>query len=248
MTSGMYQRTANQLSLALPSNDQPLIAERAIARDPQTDRWHSFERPLTTLTAWTLDEVSPVLAAAERHAAQGSWVVGFVSYDAGPAFDRANRALRNERVPLAVFGVYADADDDPLDGGVFSCGDWTDSVMAEEFRAGVGAVKGTSPTATPTRSTSRTAGPQPSAARHSGLFRSLMDAQRAPYGVYLDLGFALCSASPELFLHRTPLDGGGSGPTSLPMKGLRRRGISDAEDARWPRSWWRAPRTEPRTR
>ncbi len=180
--------------------------------------------------AWELEDVLSVIATAELRAAAGAWVVGFVSYDAGPAFDRANRSLRNDRTPLAVFGVYASASDDPLDSGFFACDNWTDSVTADEYMAGVGRVKdhiasGDSYQINLTYRRSARFDGDP-----LGLFRTLMAAQQAPYGVYLDLGrYALCSASPELFLHRTPTADGFE-LTSLPMKGTRRRGDTPAED------------------
>ncbi len=211
--------------------DERLSAERAIARHPESDRWLSFENPTTTLIAWDLPDVPRVLAAAEEHATNGSWVVGFVSYDAAPAFDSANRALRNGRVPLAVFGVYTEAGDDPLDSGFFACGEWSDSVTSDEFEAGVERVKehiaaGDTYQINLTYRRNATFGGSP-----LGLFRSLMDAQRASYGIFVDLGrFALCSASPELFLHRSPTDDHRFELTSLPMKGTRARGSNSLED------------------
>ncbi len=208
-----------------------LTADRAIAQDPHDGRWLSFEEPIETLVAWDLDEVSGVVAAAEGHADAGRWVVGFVSYDAAPAFDRALHAHRNERVPLAAFGVYTTAVDDPLDSGFHHCGTWTDTVDAQQFQDGVRSVKEhiAAGDTYQVNLTYRSAAPFDGAPL--GLFRSLMDAQRAPYGVYLDLGpYVLCSASPELFLHRarvddhTPVDDHTYQITSLPMKGTRPRG------------------------
>ncbi len=217
----------------LPANlsNKPVAAERAIVRDPEHDRWLSFTDPVDTLVAWDLGEVAAVIATAEAEADRGRWVVGFVSYDAGPAFDRANRSLRNENVPLAAFGVYAEPIDDPLDSGFFRCGEWLDSVTAAQYRAGVVAVK-EHIAAGDTYQINLTYRSIASFEGSSlGLFRSLMDAQRAPHGVFLDLGrFALCSASPELFVHRAPLGGGRFELTSLPMKGTRPRGDTPARD------------------
>ncbi len=213
------------------TSEEPLVAKRAIARDPGADRWLSFEDPLVTLVAWKLHDVTAVIAEAEKHAERGSWVVGYLSYDAGPAFDRAIQSHRNERVPLAVFGVYDQAIDDPLDSDFFSCGPWTDSLTPAEYQSGVGLVKehiAAGDTYQVNLTYRRTAAFTGSPL---GLFRSLMDAQRAPYGVFLDLGrFALCSASPELFLHKAPLEGARFELTSLPMKGTRPRGQTSIED------------------
>jgi para-aminobenzoate synthetase/4-amino-4-deoxychorismate lyase len=62
--------------------------------------------------AWTVPEVMDVLARAQSAARAGSYVAGFVSYEAAPAFDRA-LAVRTDapsssaaQLPLAWFGIF----------------------------------------------------------------------------------------------------------------------------------------------
>ena len=55
--------------------------------------------------------------AAEAASAAGAWVVGFVSYQAAPAFEpklRVPAPLRVPELPLVWFGVYQ-AESEPLD-------------------------------------------------------------------------------------------------------------------------------------
>ncbi len=216
-----------------PPIGRPLAVRRAIVRDPGSGEWISLTSVRETLVADRLDQVHEVVERAEAAAAAGHWVVGFVSYDAGPAFDPAVHSHRAVDVPLAVFGVFDTAELDPVDGGFFDCGPWSDSITRDEFCAGVDAVKqaiAAGDTYQVNLTYRRTARFEGSAL---GLFRGLMAAQRAPYGVYLDLGdAALCSASPELFLRREPLGDGRSRLTSLPMKGTRPRGVDAADDDR----------------
>ena len=70
-----------------------------------------FDVPMRVLRANRLSEVSRVLAAAERAASLGYWVVGFVSYEAAPAFDEALCVKPTDAFspPLALFAIYEQA-------------------------------------------------------------------------------------------------------------------------------------------
>jgi para-aminobenzoate synthetase / 4-amino-4-deoxychorismate lyase len=62
--------------------------------------------------AWTVPDVPGVLARAQAAASSGSYVAGFVSYEAAPAFDRALAVGTDPpsssapQLPLAWFGVF----------------------------------------------------------------------------------------------------------------------------------------------
>ena len=64
--------------------------------------WLAFRDPIKTLTAWTMDEVRPVL----NQVAQASHAAGFVAYDASPAFDPAFAVQAEPGQPLSCFHVY----------------------------------------------------------------------------------------------------------------------------------------------
>lgn len=83
-----------------------------------------FSQPHTQLNAFTLPEVLPVIAAAEQAAFAGFWVVGFVAYEAAPAFENlpvftvslaklesgiARHSCANRQIPLVSFYVFATA-------------------------------------------------------------------------------------------------------------------------------------------
>ena len=77
--------------------------------DPAAPRLrHALADPAALWQAHTLQEVAPVLAAAEAAARAGAWVLGWVSYEAAPAWDRALqvRAVDGPALPLAWFAVY----------------------------------------------------------------------------------------------------------------------------------------------
>ncbi len=50
-----------------------------------------FQRPGAVLQAHTIEQVSSVLQQAEQAARAGKYVIGFVTYEAAPAFDSALR-------------------------------------------------------------------------------------------------------------------------------------------------------------
>jgi len=63
-----------------------------------------FREPIETRSATTLDEVVPILEWAEAQA-QSRFVVGFVSYDAAPAFD-GFQVVQGNSAPLVRFATY----------------------------------------------------------------------------------------------------------------------------------------------
>src|SRR5690606_21000851 len=71
---------------------------------------HAFALPRQVLVAARLQEVTGVLHAVEAAARAGRWCVGWVRYEAAPAFDPAlavHAEAQGEGAPaLAWFAVY----------------------------------------------------------------------------------------------------------------------------------------------
>ena len=106
------------------------------------DRWRVGERhfgdPIEVLVAATLAEVLPVMRAAEAAAEAGFWVVGFVSYQAAPAFSPPLEVAVGRHgpdQPLAWFGVYEESGPVPEFGGWFQIGGWTAGLSESEHAA-----------------------------------------------------------------------------------------------------------------
>ncbi len=79
----------------------------ALTERPERERWWRFERPVEVLRADRLEQVSAVLAGVEAGARRGLWAVGFVTYEAAPAFDPAFRTHPpSPGLPLAWFGLF----------------------------------------------------------------------------------------------------------------------------------------------
>lgn len=206
----------------------PASLTNALVRYGSEREWLGFENPLTTRTVWNLDEVTDAVRAAQDAAAQGSWVVGMISYDAGPAFDPAVVSLRDPNTPLLSFGVFESAS--PSEGpkvGPFEISEWEPDQDFDHYQRSIDAVR-EHIRAGETYQVNYTM------RRHAtfwgsaeGLFAALSRAQNAKHDAFLHFGsHALCSASPELFFARDA-----NTLVSRPMKGTRPRHFDPATDA-----------------
>jgi len=196
----------------------------------------AFRAPRAVHVARTLAEVPAVVRAAERAGAEGRWAVGFIAYEAAPAFDPALRvpgeatgAGAGTQRPLAWFAEY----DRPADPASFTAGEaelgplLPDSDVAghaasvARIREGIGRGDFYQ-----VNHTFRLRGPfrgDPLA-----LYRRLRAAQGGGLSACLHAGDrAVVSASPELFLSLR-----GREVTMRPMKGTAPRGRWLEEDAR----------------
>ncbi len=179
-------------------------------------------------TVWELSDVLAAFAQAEQAAKDGSWVVGLLSYDAGPAFDPAVVSQRDPETPLVAFGVF----DDPQQSNgpevaPFEISEWEPDQDFEHYRTAIDAVREhirSGETYQVNYTMRRHASFWGSA---EGLFAALSRAQNAKHDAFLHFGsHALCSASPELFFTRD-----GNRLLSRPMKGTRPRHFDPETDA-----------------
>ena len=195
---------------------------------------HAFGAPRRVLAAYAHDELHGLLEAAEQAARAGAWVLGWVAYEAAPAFDAALTTHPPEAGwPLAWFGVH----DAPLSWPQAppeedARAEWSAAMARAQFDAAHGRVQQdiaqgryyqvnlTAPLH------GRLAG-SPRA-----LFAQLQRAQPGGYAAYVDAGAGqrVLSVSPELFFDwRAGADGEGELLTR-PMKGTAARGASAQED------------------
>ena len=187
----------------------------------------AFGKPDQVLVAHAVDEVAAVLAQLDALSRQGRWCVGYVRYEAAPAFDAALQ-VHGVDGPLAWFGVHTqplsqgptDSDAEPTvvwDAGVTRS--VFDQNMAEIHRAiEAGELYQINYTA-------------PLQAQFAGsalaYFQALRRAQPRAYSAFIDTGAEqVLSVSPELFF-----DWNGERILSRPMKGTAARGATPAEDA-----------------
>ena len=189
----------------------------------------SFSRPVAVLVAHRLEEVAAVVAAAEAHAQAGRWVVGFVAYEAAPAFDPAFRVLPPaDFLPLAAFCVYEGPGSDEGPGGEFSCGPWRLSTPPPRIAASMDAIHRGIAGGDYYQVNLTTRLGADFAGAGAALFAALRAAQPDAYGAHLaGDGWQLLSVSPELFFDWQP-DGT---LTTRPMKGTAPRHAAATADA-----------------
>ncbi len=208
----------------------PGTRPRVVVRDSEVGRWLEFSSPRLVLSAARIEEVLPLLRRIEqeveghsRHAA------GFISYEAAPAFDPALPAQSDGEFPLAWFGIFsAPAEIALLPGGNQPGADisWQPSVTPEQYRRCVRRIKehiraGDTYQVNFTYRLRAQTDADP-----WRLFLELAGDGRAPFAAFVDTGeWAVCSASPELFLR---LDG--EEIESRPMKGTAPRGLWPEQD------------------
>jgi para-aminobenzoate synthetase/4-amino-4-deoxychorismate lyase len=213
--------------------------------DAQAETALRFSAPRRSLSCKRVEEVATCLRAAEEAAKAGGHLAGFLSYEAGYAFEDKLRPLapRDPELPLVWFGVY-DAPE-RLDRAAALAWLVDDTARAaahaapatvtvdgldmseEDYEAAFAAVRDHLARGDIYQAnlTMRARG------RWSGnlraLFARLVTTQPVGHAAWLDLGtHQVLSLSPELFLERR-----GRRIVSRPMKGTAPRGANPQTDA-----------------
>lgn len=210
-----------------------MIDARSDDLRPGRARSFRFEEPTAILEARRLDEVVGTLEAVASAARRGLWAVGFVAYEAAPAFDPALVVHPPvPDLPLVWFALFArriEVEPPPPAedaGGGDTPSPWRPTVDAATYRGRIAAIReaiaagDTYQVNYTVRLRARVTGDA------RGLYRDLVLAQRGGHAMYLDTGrHRIVSASPELFFD---LEGGRI--TTRPMKGTAARGRFEEED------------------
>ncbi len=206
--------------------------------DPGASRLRlAFGTPRQTLVAHSCDQVRPLLDAAQAQAQRGHWCVGYVRYEAAPAFDPA-LAVQRADGPLAWFGVHDSAQPWPAgqpDPSAAPRATWDaalawpafEQAVAEIHRAiAAGELYQVNYTAR-LRGVLEAGTSQQACGQLLAFFAALQRAQPGGYGAYIDTGDEqILSVSPELFF-----DWRGQRLLTRPMKGTAARGATAREDA-----------------
>lgn len=200
------------------------------ARSWELRRWRA------TMVAERAGEVAGALAEAERWAAKGCWVGGYVAYEAAAGLDpdlvvHAGPLPSGE--PLVWFAAFDECVAAPLRPlapvarSEYSVGPLRPSLDAERYRLAVGAVRDRIERGDVYQVNLTDRLVAPFAGEPGSLYAHLLDAQRGGYHAYLDTGgCVIVSASPELFVR---IDG--ERIMMRPMKGTARRGLGSHDDA-----------------
>jgi para-aminobenzoate synthetase / 4-amino-4-deoxychorismate lyase len=203
-----------------------------ILRDARRQEWLQFSDPLDVISVRQVDEVPLALEKVAQVVEQDRhWAAGFLSYEAGPAFDPALQAHPPDDFPPLWFGIFRSPEvlaslPQARIGPGFRLADWSISVTRESYRDAIAHIKDLIARGD-TYQVNFTLRMRASFQGDPfGLFQHLMRVQPTDYAAYVDLGrFAVCSASPELFFQ---LDG--DRILAKPMKGTIARGLTPQDD------------------
>ena len=239
------------MSAATQSADTALIdfAQPLHGHEPRLRA--AFSAPRQVLVAQQMDQVRAVLDAVETAAQRGHWCVGYLRYEAAPAFDTALQTHAADG-PLAWFAVY-DAPQHFLDEAMGDAGTasppqlhWTSTLQRVDFDAALsriasaiaaGAYYQANFTAPLTAELAH-----PGVSEHSAqaLFAQLQAAQPGGYAAMLPAhGTWVLSVSPELFFD---WDSGSGSILARPMKGTAARGDTPEADAAAARALQTSPK------
>nr|WP_290668402.1 aminodeoxychorismate synthase component I [Ardenticatena sp.] len=195
---------------------------KAIIHDERRRKWWRFAYPRRHIQATTYDEVLPALAEIEAATQHGAHAVGFIAYEAAPAFDRALQTHSPNGFPLLVFGIFDAPEPIEIPHQVnesYHTGEWHPDMSLEAYQHAIARIKEAIAQGdtyqvnfTMRLRTSFQGSPW-------AFFVDLFHAQEAPLAAYLEHGeMVICSVSPELFF---AVDG--ERIWSRPMKGTAAR-------------------------
>ncbi len=202
--------------------------------DFKAEGWPSnalgFEGPSDIVTAYTLDEVEPVLQAVQDAANRGRWAAGYVAYEAAAAFDSSNITHPAAGTPLVWFGLFEAPVEAPHDSRtpISRLDEWKPAISRSEYDRCVNAIRDAEGRGDLYQAnyTFPLNGSVPKDAY--SLYCRLQRSSQCRYGAYLETeDLTLLSASPELFFQYSNRD---RTITTRPMKGTLSRGRWLEED------------------
>ncbi len=202
---------------------------KALIFDPSERKWLSFSDPVDCIEAGTVESVEDALSRVEASVTERNlWAVGWVSYEASPAFDPSFKVIPDPVFPKVWFGLFrsptllsqlpAAEPHQPLS--------WSSTISQDEYLAAVRSIKeriARGDTYQVNYSFRLKAAAPSDPLR---LFQTMVAAQAGAYSCFIETErFVIASASPELFFVKR-----GSEIRSRPMKGTRPRGRTHQED------------------
>lgn len=201
----------------------------ALVFDSQRSCWLSFEAPKRVLSSCATEDVVPIIRQVQNAAASTRmWSVGWLSYEAAPAFDSDLRVRPASEVPLVWFGEF----DEPtildklppprhIDTSTWQA-EMSESDYARAFAVTHQHIARGDTYQVNLSFRMRAHGVTDAYA----LFHSMVSQQAGRYSFFIDAGrFAVCSASPELFFELSAGE-----VVCKPMKGTVKREKELASD------------------
>jgi para-aminobenzoate synthetase / 4-amino-4-deoxychorismate lyase len=186
----------------------------------------SVNQPERIMAAKTLDQVKPLLKEVESLWREGFYVVGFVSYEAGPAFDSKLKVNKDNKLPFAWFAVFRKSDQ-KLDkqSEAYLAGEWKPDCSGETYQQAIQAIHHAIARGD-TYQVNHTIRMQADFYGDAWGYYQHLAGLQSGYNAYIDTGdYQILSMSPELFF-RWEQDQ----LITKPMKGTAKRGRYQQED------------------
>jgi para-aminobenzoate synthetase/4-amino-4-deoxychorismate lyase len=178
--------------------------------------WRVAETP--DQTPEILDEIEKLVED------QGLIAIGYVSYEAGPGFDAAQKT-HSPSCPVAEFAIFRSLEISGFADAPGEAMDWATKTTEHDYVQQIERLKDAI-SAGEIYQANHTFALESQGGDPTKLLQNMIRAQAATYGAYLDFGDrVIASASPELYFRRN-----GDQVMSEPMKGTRPRGRWGTED------------------
>ena len=205
------------------------MLEKIILRNKKSDSWRIFTSPEDVLFTHDISRVRALLADIEGQVEKNNlFAVGYLSYEAAPAFDSSYVVQNNSILPLMCFGLFTDYEEYDLikaNGNSFAAlSNWELGVSADVYKENFLHIK-------EQIALGNTYQINYTIRNHT---KKLMNpykffierAMHAPYAAYIEVqDHTIISASPELFFSLNDED-----LICRPMKGTSKRGKTLVED------------------
>lgn len=203
---------------------------RVVLRSGADQRWLEFTAPCGILTAFDTAAVLPLIRRMEDIVRrEGLHAAGFISYEAAPGFDPALPAKADGHFPLIWFGLYKNVKTiklTPVGVRADAAIKWRPSVTRPEYERSLRAIRACIQAGDTYQVNFTYRLRSVTDVSPWRLFRQIAGDGSAPFAAFVDTGeWAVCSASPELFLRIN-----GEYIESRPMKGTAPRGLWAEDD------------------
>ena len=192
---------------------------------------YTFTQPIKELKTRELSEVADLLAQVESYQEQGYYVVGYVSYEAAPAFEEKlavhNAPLLAEY--LLYFTVHDSVETSPIPltyEEVDLPSKWQEETSAENYEKAIAQIHHHLRQGDTYQVNYTVQLKQDLSANPFAIYNRMVVEQEAGYNAYIEHDeMAVISMSPELFFEQNDRE-----LTTRPMKGTTQRGVTDQED------------------
>ena len=190
-----------------------------------------FTQPIKELKTRDLAEVTDLLAQVESYQEQGYYVVGYVSYEAAPAFEEK---LAVHKAPLLAeyllyFTVHDRVETSPIPltyEEVNLPSKWREQTSAENYEKAISQIHHHLRQGDTYQVNYTVQLKQDLSANPFTIYNRMVVEQEAGYNAYVEHDeMAVISMSPELFFEQNDRE-----LTTRPMKGTTQRGLTDQED------------------